>query len=54
VIVDPFWLFVGIAAIACVLLWPIRAWQQSRYARDEQEPGGDEAPRAPPKRRNRG
>ena len=54
VVLEPFWLILGVIAIACVLLWPLRAWQQSRYGRDEEEPGGDEAPLAPPKRRNRG
>lgn len=54
VVLEPFWLILGVIAIACVLLWPIRAWQQSRYGRDEEEPGGDEAPLAPPKRRDRG
>ena len=49
---DPFWLIVGVLAIATVLLWPIRAWMASRRNRDTADEG--ETPLAPPERRNRG
>ena len=49
---DPFWLIVGIIAIATILLWPIRMWMLSRYDRDTDDEG--ETPLAPPERRNRG
>ena len=49
---DPFWLIVGIIAIATILLWPIRMWMLSRYDRDTGDE--DETPLAPPERRNRG
>jgi len=51
---DPFLLIVGCIAIACVLLFPVRLWMRSRYRREEDEPGGDPVPLAPPERRNRG
>ena len=51
---DPFWLIVGFIAIACVLLFPVRLWMRSRYRQEDEEPGGDPVPLAPPERRNRG
>ncbi len=51
---DPFWLIVGFIAIACVLLFPVRLWMRSRPRPDEDVPGGDPVPLAPPERRNRG
>ncbi len=50
---DPFWLIVGLIAIATIVLWPVRIWIASRYGRRE-DPGATETPLAPPKRRNRG
>ena len=51
---DPFLLIVGVIAIACVLLFPVRLWMRSRYRPEDDEPGGDPVPLAPPERRNRG
>ena len=55
---DPFLLILGAIAVACLVLYPIRRWQQThhRYG-DEQDPSADEqgdVPLAPPERRNRG
>jgi hypothetical protein len=35
--VDPFWLIVGVIAIACLALYPIRRWRQRhhRYEPDD-------------------
>jgi hypothetical protein len=51
---DPFWLIVAFIAIACVLLFPVRLWRRSRHRHEEDEPGGEPVPLAPPERRNRG
>ena len=51
---DPFWLIVAFLAIACVLLFPVRLWMRSRHRYEEDEPGGEPVPLAPPERRNRG
>ena len=51
---DPFLLIVGVIAIACVLLFPVGLWMRSRYRPEDDEPGGDPVPLAPPERRNRG
>lgn len=51
---DPFWLIVGFIAIACVLLFPVRLWMGSGNRPEDDEPGGDLVPLAPPDRRNRG
>lgn len=50
---EPLWIIVAIMAIACVLLWPIRAIIAARYGRDDGR-GNAETPLAPPKRRHRG
>jgi hypothetical protein len=51
---DPFWLIVGFIAIACVLLFPVRLWMRARHRYEEDEPGGDAVPLAPPERRKGG
>ncbi len=38
---DPFLFIVGIIAIACVILFPIRLWQRRRHRYGDE--GGDEA-----------
>jgi hypothetical protein len=52
---DPFFLVLGLIAILCVILFPIRLWQRHRhrYGTDEATDAG-EVPLAPPERRNRG
>ena len=49
---DPFFLILGVIAIACVALYPIRRWRQKhrRYGTDED--GGADVPLAPPPRRD--
>jgi hypothetical protein len=49
---DPFFLILGVIAIACVILFPIRLWRQKsrRYGTDAD--GGGDVPLAPPKRRD--
>jgi hypothetical protein len=37
---DPFWVIMGVIAIACVLLWPIRAWRASRYDPETRDADG--------------
>ena len=49
---DPFWLIIGLIAIATIVLWPIRMWIASRYDRGGTD--DTETPLAPPERRNRG
>jgi hypothetical protein len=46
---DPFLVIVGVIAIACLALYPIRVWRQRSHRYDD-EPGGDPVPLAPPKR----
>jgi hypothetical protein len=50
---DPFLFIVGVIAIACVVLFPLRIWRQKtrRYGTDD-DPGSDDVPLAPPKRRD--
>ncbi|HYI67249.1 MAG TPA: hypothetical protein VEW95_10020 [Candidatus Limnocylindrales bacterium] len=40
---DPFLFIVGIIAIACVILFPIRLWQRRRrrYGNEETDDGAD-------------
>lgn len=47
---DPFFLILGVIAIACLALYPIRIWRQ-RHHRYGDEPGGEPVPLAPPKRK---
>jgi hypothetical protein len=49
---DPFLLILGVIAIACVLLYPLRLWQQKHRRYGNEADGGDEVPLAPPDRRN--
>ena len=51
---DPFWLILGVIAIACVVLFPLRLWMVARRRRSDDEDGGDAVPLAPPKREHRG
>jgi hypothetical protein len=39
---DPFWLILGIIAIACVVLFPVRAWRRRhhRYGPDDADSDG--------------
>jgi hypothetical protein len=48
---DPFLFIVGVIAIVCIVLFPLRIWRQKtrRYG-NEDEDGGGEVPLAPPKR----
>lgn len=52
---DPFFLVLGVIAIACLALYPIRVWRQRhhRYGTGDTDGAGD-VPLAPPERRNRG
>jgi hypothetical protein len=47
---DPFLLIVGVIAIACLALYPIRIWRQRTHRYDDD--GGGEGPLAPPPRHN--
>jgi hypothetical protein len=51
---DPFLFILGIIAIACVILFPIRLMRKRsrRYGTDEE--GGADVALAPPERRDRG
>jgi hypothetical protein len=51
---DPFLLILGVIAIACVILFPIRLMRKRtrRYGTDED--GGAEVPLASPERQDRG
>jgi hypothetical protein len=50
---DPFLLIVGLIAIACLALYPIRIWRRRTHRYDDDDGGGD-VPLAPPPRRNDG
>ena len=48
---DPFWLIVGIIAVACVALYPIRRWRQRHHDYGEEadvDEGGEAGHRATP------
>lgn len=51
---DPL-LILGVIAIACLVLYPVRIWRQKhhRYGAGDEDGDGD-VPLAPPERRNRG
>ncbi len=51
---DPFFLVLGLIAILCVILFPIRLWQRRRHRYGNEEADAGEVPLAPPERRNRG
>ena len=50
---DPFLFILGLIALACVILFPIRLWRQ-KHRRYGNESEGDDVPLAPPPRRNDG
>jgi hypothetical protein len=48
---DPFFLILGLIAVACVVLFPVRVWRQ-RHHRYGDEDGGGDVPLPPPSRRD--
>lgn len=51
---DPFLLIVGIIAIACLLLFPIRIWRKQHHRYGDADDTDGDVPLAPPERRNQG
>ena len=51
---DPFLLILGIIAVACLLLYPIRRWQQKHHRYGNEQGDDGDVPLAPPERRTRG
>ncbi len=51
---DPFLLILALTAVACLILYPIRLWQQKHRRYGNEADDGEEVPLAPPERRNRG
>ncbi|MBA4170425.1 MAG: hypothetical protein H0X68_08465 [Chloroflexi bacterium] len=50
---DPFLFILGLIAVACVILFPLRLWRK-KHRRYGNESEGDDVPLAPPPRRNDG
>ena len=50
---DPM-LILGLIAVACLLLYPIRIWRKRHRRYGNEEAAGDPVPLAPPERRNDG
>jgi len=44
----------GLIAVACLVLYPIRIWRKRHRRYGNEESGGDPVPQAPPERRNDG
>ena len=50
---DPM-LILGIIAVACLVLYPIRIWRKRNHRYGNESADGDAVPLAPPERRNDG
>ena len=51
---DPFLLILGVIALLCVILFPIRMWRRRQHRYAEDDSGDGDVPLAPPERRHRG
>ena len=49
---DPFLAIVGVIALACVILFPIRMWRQKTRRYGNENDGEGDVPLAPPPRRD--
>ncbi|HVS64512.1 MAG TPA: hypothetical protein VMT85_13530 [Thermoanaerobaculia bacterium] len=48
---DPFLVILGLTAILCVILFPLRMWQRRRRRYGNEDEDGEEVTPAPPERR---
>ena len=51
---DPLLLIVGVIAIACLVLFPIRIWRKQHHRYGDADGTDGDVPLAPPERRNQG